>query len=237
MKKLVSFFDPLGYLQPIVLHYNLLFQKLCKVKLNWDTEIPSDFIKEWNDLLKILNDLDSIEVNLNVFVKYENDPIFKRELHGFSNASLLSYGATIYVKTFLESGKVHTNFFTAKSRITSLKKITIPSLELLRNLILARLMNSVKITIEKDAQIDNIYCWTDSKVCLSWIDFEKSFNVFVENRVQEIKRLSNKLSWWYCESENNPIDFLTKMGFPLSQLKEKKYGGRDLTFSRNKILK
>ena len=27
------------------------------------------------------------------------------------------------------------------------------------------------------------------------------------------------------------------MGFPLSQLKEKKYGGRDLTFSRNKILK
>ena len=26
------------------------------MKLNWDTEIPSDFIKEWDDLLKILND-------------------------------------------------------------------------------------------------------------------------------------------------------------------------------------
>ena len=68
------------------------------------------------------------------------------------------------------------------------------------------------------------------------INSEKSFNVFVNNRVQEIKRLSNKLSWYYCESENNPSDLLTKMGFPLSQLKEKKYDGRDLTFSRNATL-
>ena len=41
-------------------------------------------------------------------------------------------------------------------------------------------MNSVKIAIEKDVQIDNIYYWTDSKVCLSWINSEKSLNVFVE---------------------------------------------------------
>ena len=81
-------------------------------------------------------------------------------------------------------------------------------------------MNSVKSATEKDVQIDSIYYWTDSKVCLSWINSEKSFNVFVNNRVQEM--LSNKLSWYYCERENNPSDLLTKMGFPLSQLKEKK---------------
>ena len=56
LKALASFFDPLGHLQPIVLHYKLLFQKVCKMKLDWETEIPSDFIKEWNNLLKILND-------------------------------------------------------------------------------------------------------------------------------------------------------------------------------------
>ena len=83
-------------------------------------------------------------------------------------------------------------------------------------------MNSVKIAIEKDVLIDKIYRWADSKVCLSWINSEKSFNVFVDNRVKEIKRLSNKLSWYYCESKNNPSDLLTKIGFPLSQLKVKK---------------
>ena len=36
------------------------------MKLNWDTEIPSDLIKQWNDLLKILNGLDFIEVTPNV---------------------------------------------------------------------------------------------------------------------------------------------------------------------------
>ena len=83
-------------------------------------------------------------------------------------------------------------------------------------------MNSVKTAIEKDVQIDNTYYWTGSKVCLSWINSEKSVNVFAHRRVQEIKRSSNKLSWCYCESENNPNDLLIKTGFPLSQLKEKK---------------
>ena len=43
------------------------------MKLNWDTEIPSDLMKKWNDLLKNLNDLDTVEVNRNVFVNYGND--------------------------------------------------------------------------------------------------------------------------------------------------------------------
>ena len=73
----------------------------CKIKLKWDTEIPSDLIKELTELLKILNDLDTAEVNRNVFVNYENDPIIKRELLGFSGARLHAYRATIYVKTVL----------------------------------------------------------------------------------------------------------------------------------------
>ena len=46
-------------------------------------------------------DLHTAEVNRNVFVNYENDPIVKRELHGFSGASLHAYRATVYVKTIL----------------------------------------------------------------------------------------------------------------------------------------
>ena len=71
------------------------------MKLNWDIEIPSDLMKELNKLLKILNDLDAVEVNRNIFVNYENDPIIKRELHCFNGTSLQVYGATIYVKTIL----------------------------------------------------------------------------------------------------------------------------------------
>ena len=95
-------------------------------------------------------------------------------------------------------------------------------------------MNSVKIAIEKNVQIDKIYYWKDSKVCLSWINSEKSFNVFVDNRVEEIKRLSSKLSWYYFESENNPSDLLTKMGFPLSLLKKIKIWWEGPNFLKKK---
>ena len=64
---------------------------------------------------------------------------------------------TVYVKTILKSGKAHSNLFTAKSLIASLKEITIQRLELLGNLILNRLMNSVRTAIEKDVKTDNIY--------------------------------------------------------------------------------
>ena len=134
-------------------------------------------------------------------MNYENDPIVKRELRELSEASLHAYGARICVKTILP-----------KSRITPLKEITITTLELLGKLILARLMNSVKINIERNVQIDNIYCWEDSKVCLSWINSEKSFNIFVDNRVKEIKRLSNKISRFFCENKKNPSELFTEMG-------------------------
>ena len=104
LKTLAPFFDPLGRLQPIVLHFKLLFQKLCKMKLNWDTETPSDFIKERNDLLKNLIDLDSIEVNRNVFDNYGNDPIVKRELHGFSDAIYVNMEPQFMLKLFWNLG-------------------------------------------------------------------------------------------------------------------------------------
>ena len=180
------------------------------MKISWDTVIPSDLIKEWNNLLKILNDLDSVDVNRNVFVNYETDPIIKYELHGFSGESLHVNLTTIYVKTILQSGKLHTTVFTAISRIASLKEIIIPCLELLGNLILAGLMNYVKIAMKKDAKIDNVYNSTDSKLRFSWINSQNYFNVFVDNRVKNIKRLSGKLSWLYSESKSNPSDLLTK---------------------------
>ena len=67
-----------------------------------------------------------------------------------------AYGDIIYIRSLSKSGYVSVKLFTAKSRIFSLKEITIPRLELLGNLILARLMHSVKIAIENDVTKDDI---------------------------------------------------------------------------------
>ena len=66
-----------------------------------------------------------------------------------------------------------------------MKTIIIPRLELLGNLLLRRLMDSVKLALKEELKFDKSYYRTDWKITLSWIkSVEKEHNVFVENRVQ-----------------------------------------------------
>ena len=45
-----------------------------------------------------------------------------------------------------------------------MKTITIPRLELLGNLLLSRLMGSVKLALKEELKFDESYYWTDSKI-------------------------------------------------------------------------
>lgn len=89
---------------------------------------------------------------------------------------------------------------------------TIPRLELLGNLLLSRLMNSVENSLSKVVEISGKYFWTDSQITLAWITSpNKEYKVFVENRVQEIRKYTNIESWFYCETAKNPADLLTRL--------------------------
>ena len=41
---------------------------------------------------------------------------------------------------------------------------------------------------------------------------------FVENRVQEIRKHTNTLDWYYCQTKDNPADIITRMGKAKSNL-------------------
>ena len=40
-RTLSAFYDPLGFIQPIVMRMKILFQKLCIEKLEWDAELSN----------------------------------------------------------------------------------------------------------------------------------------------------------------------------------------------------
>uniref|UniRef100_A0A7M5XLH7 Peptidase aspartic putative domain-containing protein n=1 Tax=Clytia hemisphaerica TaxID=252671 RepID=A0A7M5XLH7_9CNID len=46
-----SIFDPLGLINPLVVKFKLLFQKLCTQNLQWDEPIPDDSLKIWKELI------------------------------------------------------------------------------------------------------------------------------------------------------------------------------------------
>ena len=75
-------------------------------------------------------------------------------------------------------------------------------------------MDSVKLALKEELKFDKSYYWSDSKIRLSWIkSAEEKYNIFAENRVQEIRNLTDIKQWFYAGTLNNSADMITKQKF------------------------
>ena len=92
---------------------------------------------------------------------------------------------------------------------------TIPRLELLGALILARLVNTVLAAFDGTLKVDSIHCWLDSQIALWWIwGVSREFKQFIQNKVIEIRRLTKPAQWNYCPTESNPADICSRGSMP-----------------------
>lgn len=117
----------------------------------------------------------------------------------------------------------HVCFVASKTRVAPLKTQTIPRLELLAAVLLARLLSSITQAIEDEIPLLTPRCFTDSTVSLFWIrGVEKTWKPFVQNRVSEIRKLVEPDCWMHCAGRDNPADIpsrgLTPMQLSASQL-------------------
>ena len=131
------------------------------------------------------------------------------ELHLFSDASLQAYGVCCYVRCINKHGEIYTALIVSKSKVAPIKSVSIPRLELQAAVLSAR-MNST-LQRELDICLNKSYFWVDSQLVLKYIANEtKRFQVYVGNRVSEIRELSDVSQWNYIPSKINPADILTK---------------------------
>ena len=128
-----------------------------------------------------------------------------------------------------KNGNISITFVTSKSRIVRLNKsITIPRLELLGNFILSNLVRSVYNSLSGEIFIEELICWTDSFISLSWIKaVNQEFKLFAQNRVIKTRESVKPSLWNYCNTKERPADIITRF---LMIYRVIQYGGRDLSF-------
>ena len=215
LRVIAGIWDIVGFLQPVIVRLKLLFMQICTTSLEWDDEITGELRTEWDDILRSKNEIEELRIPRCYNEIDRNDPVVRRELHGFSDASTVVYGACIYLKSIRKSGKIDIRFVAAKSRVAAPKKSkkgqSIPRLELLGNLVLCRLMSVVRDALETEIDIDDSFYWSDSLVSLGWIkSWKKELNTFCQNRVTEIRNKSDMDKWNYVNTKENPADIITR---------------------------
>jgi hypothetical protein len=212
LRVVASIFDPLGLLTPVVLTAKKILQDIWQTGAGWDDLIQSDILNQW---LRWMNELHNLEL-LSVPRSFTQSPNFKGiELHVFSDASEIGFGAVIYVRVEYNDS-VNVSLVMAKSRVAPLRPLSIPRLELQGAIVGLRLVTSAVGAIQ--LPIDRIVYWTDSNTVLQWINSKKrKFHTFVANRVSEILDGSDRSQWRHVPGVENPADELSR-GLLASQL-------------------
>ena len=119
---------------------------------------------------------------------------------------------------------------SAKSRAAPMKTMSLSRLDLMRKLVLARLMDSVKNIFENTVEINKSYYWTESRVLLSWMKcHSQEIKILVKNKNQEIRKLAYTDEWFFCKMSKNPAGLITRATeFKFIQNKEFRFKSRSL---------
>ena len=127
-----KFYDPLGFLAPVIIRFKGLFQKVCENKLQWDETLTGIIRNKWESLVEDLCNSSPVSIPRS---EIEESILCSYTLCGFCDASTTAYAAVVYL-VMKTPPDVHTQFVVAKTRVAPLQTVTIPRLELLSALLL-----------------------------------------------------------------------------------------------------
>ena len=196
-----AIFDPLGLITPVTIQAKTLLQELWKTNVNWDEPLDESFQNKWRKITQEIKEAVDFLIPRQYFPKTTSQ-FNAQELHVFADASLKAYGAVAY---FLQSNV--TSLVMSKTRVSPLKSVSLPRLELMAAVLAVRLakfiISSIKCTC-------TIHLWSDSQIVLHWINSSKKLKPFVNTRVSEIASTFPASCWQYCPTFDNPADLLTR---------------------------
>ena len=158
-------YDPLGFVAPWLLPGKILLQDLCKKKLGWDEPLSNSDSEIMNTWLQTIRSLQDLCVPRWISGLTNNA---STELHIFSDASEVGYGAVAYLCVVDSSNTRRCQLLFSKARVAPIKSVSVPRLELSAAVLSVRIYQLLK---DAGFAVFNEVCfWTDSMIVLYYIN-------------------------------------------------------------------
>ena len=189
LSSLAAVFDPLGLITPLTIYGKLIFQDTSRLKLQWQSSLPTALQEEWNSWVDLMQSVGDISVSRCLVPPQFQDGVF--ELHVFSDASTKAYGSVVYLRCLNKLGQIHVVLVCSKNRVAPLKvTTTIPRMELqsavLSSVLERAVMNALTVQL-----LPTSY-WTDSMITLGFIkNTHRRFHTYVANRINKIRQTTH----------------------------------------------
>ena len=208
-------FDVLGWFAPAIIVMKILLQRLWELQLDWDEPVPEHIQAIWERWRSELPALSAKCIPRCYFPKEAE--IVSFQVHAFSDASENAYAGVVYLRLVDSTERVYTSLVLAKTKVSPIKRLTIPRLELCGAVVLTRLLQHVKEVY--NVPLSNIYAWTDSKIVLSWLTGNpRRFKTYVGNRISLIVDQIPPDRWSHVAGAENPADCASRGVFPAELL-------------------
>ncbi|XP_053692248.1 uncharacterized protein LOC128740709 [Sabethes cyaneus] len=208
LSSVMTLFDPLGLLAPFTTLGKMLVQDLWRSGCEWDSEIDDESFKKWTSWISALPGIAELKIPRSYFGATQSKEFGPIQLHIFTDAGENAYGCAGFLRIEVD-GVVKCSLAMARSKVSRLKQLTIPRLELQAAVMGARMPHVIKNN--HSMKIQQTFIWTDSRTVLSWVTSDqKRYKQFVSFKIGEILTLTKLSEWKWIPSKMNIADCLTK---------------------------
>lgn len=208
LSRIATCFDPFQFLAPLLIRGKILLQEAWLQGLDWDENFPQDLQQATDKWMVEMKSVGHIRIP-RCFRNQPEDEVKSVTVHTFGDASKMAYAAVVYLRFVFKNGSIHVVFVIAKARVTPLRAITIPRLELMAAVLGVRLSHLVAEVLKIPIQEHRF--WSDSTDVVHWVHGQsRKYKSFVANRVSEIHEKTNPSQWSHVPGKDNPADDATR---------------------------
>ena len=212
-------FDVFGWFAPAIVPMKILLQRIWELGVGWDDPVPATVHAVWTQWRAEILSLTSKPIPRCFFPK--GVEVVSIQLHGFSDASEDAYAGVVYLRMVDKSGVAHISPVMSKTKVSPIKRLSIPRLELCGADLLSRILRHVKDVLQ--IPLSDVYAWSDSTVVLSWLTSgnPRRFKTYVGNRVAFIIEQIPPGRWSHVAGTDNPADCASRGLLPSELLEHK----------------